>query len=277
MSKNLISLLQTTAILFFAVLCCSCAHVDVYSDPEMKTRAPLKFYADADPYLLVTKNKDGSTNGTVIYLKDPKSARYLVQHNGWGTANLTFGVSNGVLTSYGMATDSKGPDTITSIGSLLTAGGGLATAIKALDFSGPAGAYADACKKLKSGAQTFKTQIQPLHFLKPDMPGRLSATADTVSGMGDTIAGSFNPTSAAGKSTLDMLKLISDTLSTDTYDPKKWVQDPDADAFNNAKTAFADSISVAITEILSGEQQSFDLYRIIIKDNGVSLVKIPVQ
>jgi hypothetical protein len=84
-----------------------------------KIRLLLHFYTESIPYPLVSKSKDGAT-ASIFYLKDPKSIVYVQQHQGWGTTNFAMSLSNGVLSAYGMQTDSKGPETIAAVSSLLS-------------------------------------------------------------------------------------------------------------------------------------------------------------
>lgn len=76
-------------------------------------------YNEPTPYLFVTVSKDCVSTATVISLPGEKKA--VKFKRGYGAADLSVELSNGVLTKVGQKTDSKIPETITSIASLGTA------------------------------------------------------------------------------------------------------------------------------------------------------------
>ena len=112
-----------------------CAGYTVYSDAAMQNKAPLKFY-NAKPYLLValTGNKEKPIEVSLISLPDIASPVYINSHAGLGSSDLSFALSNGMLTNFGFKQDSGTP-------ALLTALGGF---IKPADAKGPAAAAASA-------------------------------------------------------------------------------------------------------------------------------------
>lgn len=76
-------------------------------------------FNEPTPYLFVTVSKDCLSTATVISLPGEKKA--VKFKRGYGSADLSVELSNGVLTKIGQKTDSKIPETITSIASLGTA------------------------------------------------------------------------------------------------------------------------------------------------------------
>jgi hypothetical protein len=76
-------------------------------------------YNEPTPYLFVTVSKDCVSTATVISLPGEKKA--VKFERGYGSADLSVELSNGILTKVGQKTDSKIPETITSIASLGTA------------------------------------------------------------------------------------------------------------------------------------------------------------
>jgi len=100
------------------LLLCSCSTVKFYSDSTLKTETGIKVYT-AKPYLLVTSVKD-SLNAKVIYLPDFAYPQYVKLKSGIGTSNLSLTLVNGILTSYGLTTDTKIPETITAATGLIT-------------------------------------------------------------------------------------------------------------------------------------------------------------
>jgi hypothetical protein len=77
--------------------------------------AGLSFY-EPKPYLFVFVNKDCVSTATVISL--PGDKKSVMFKSGYGSADLSIALSNGILTNAGQKTDTKIPETITSIASL---------------------------------------------------------------------------------------------------------------------------------------------------------------
>jgi hypothetical protein len=92
-----------------------CAHIDFGGDG-------LTYY-DPKPYLFVSTTKDCVTTATVVALPEAKKVMKFV--SGYGSSELSVTLSNGVVTTVGQKTDTKIPETITSIASLGTAAAGL--------------------------------------------------------------------------------------------------------------------------------------------------------
>jgi hypothetical protein len=100
--------------------------------PDLTTRTGLKYY-NAKPYLLIgpTGNKDAPLKADVVYLPDLTNPTYAIYHPGWGQHIFSLAVAaNGSLSSYGQTADSKIPETISALGSLMGGAGSLAAAIK---------------------------------------------------------------------------------------------------------------------------------------------------
>jgi len=130
----------TLSAVVSALLLTSCANVTFHpgisngTDPDLSRRTGLKYYT-AKPYLLVgpTGNKDAPMKAEIISLPDLEHPTYAIFHPGWGQHIFSLAVgSNGNLSSYGQTADSKIPETISAVGSLMSGGGALATAVKAL-------------------------------------------------------------------------------------------------------------------------------------------------
>ncbi len=97
-----------------------CASVNVTHVDDKGSCDGIHFY-EPRPYLLVTGSGQSLTN-TVIWLPD-HSQRYRVKFKGgWGTMKGNIKLVNGwMLDSLGVETDSKIPETITAVGSLVSA------------------------------------------------------------------------------------------------------------------------------------------------------------
>lgn len=107
-------LLFLTALLTIS----SCASVKFYSDKEFKNEDGLKFY-NSKPYLLVENlgEEKKPLKTSIIYLPDYSNPIYAKIRNGFGSSDLKLSLENSIITSYGVNTDSKIPETISSVGS----------------------------------------------------------------------------------------------------------------------------------------------------------------
>lgn len=99
----------------------SCTSVKFFSDPELSENTGLRFYS-AKPYLLVERNsdKEKSAGTTLIWLPDLANPQYLVLKPGFGDSELKLAFANGSLSSYGITADSRIPETISSLATLVS-------------------------------------------------------------------------------------------------------------------------------------------------------------
>jgi hypothetical protein len=118
MKTNLLSIVALTLILS------GCATVKFYSDKELKTESGIEFYSPK-PYLVVERNpaKDVSMKMTIVYLPDFSNPKYAKIKPGIGTSDLKLSLENGIITSYGITSDSKIPETLTAISGLVSGTG----------------------------------------------------------------------------------------------------------------------------------------------------------
>lgn len=90
--------------------------------------AGVNFNADTDgavyyepvPYLFYSLTDKCISSVSVVAL--PGKKRHLDFSKGYGSSNLSAEFSNGLLSKVGQTTDTKIPETLTSIGGILTAG-----------------------------------------------------------------------------------------------------------------------------------------------------------
>ncbi|UGY14553.1 hypothetical protein [Bradyrhizobium septentrionale] len=89
-------------------------------------------YNEPIPYFQVTRNGDCTVTGSVVSL--PGYERSVAFRNGYGSADLSVNLQNGMIQSVNQKTDSKIPETLTAISSLA----GVATkGLKAADAGKP--------------------------------------------------------------------------------------------------------------------------------------------
>lgn len=101
----------TLVSITFLSLLSGCAHLD-FGDKGLT-------YYDPTPYLFVTTTADCVTTATLVVVPGSKNAVKFV--SGYGTADLSLSLSNGMVTNAGQVTDTKIPETITAISGLTTA------------------------------------------------------------------------------------------------------------------------------------------------------------
>lgn len=115
----------TIGSIIFLSLLSGCAHLD-FGDEGLT-------YYDPKPYLFVTTTKDCKCTATVVVVPGTKKAVKFI--SGYGTANLSVILSNGMITTAGQITDTQIPATIGAITGLTTAAAGM---MKAAEVKLPA-------------------------------------------------------------------------------------------------------------------------------------------
>ena len=108
-----------------AAILTGCAHISFHDSSDPKRGNIGVEYYKPKLYLLLTKMKDGY-KADILTLPDLLQPRYALLHPGYGSSNLSLKLNNGILTDVGQQVDTKIPETITALGSLATASGGLA-------------------------------------------------------------------------------------------------------------------------------------------------------
>jgi len=92
-----------------------CAHID-FGDKGL-------MYYEMKPYLFVSTTSECVSTATVVSL--PAKTQYMKFVSGYGTADLSATLSNGMIVSVGQKTDTKIPETITAVAGLATAAAGV--------------------------------------------------------------------------------------------------------------------------------------------------------
>jgi len=121
---NLTMRIKTSAlwlVIGLPIFVSSCATVKFYNDESLKNETGLRVYTPK-PFLLVEyrHTQTESVRTTIVYLPDLTRPQYIRQKSGIGSNALKLDITNGFLTSYGLTTDSKMPETLGKITDLLT-------------------------------------------------------------------------------------------------------------------------------------------------------------
>lgn len=103
------------------VLTTSCATVKFYQDPGLKIETGLRIYSPK-PYLMVEYQgtKTVSLKTSIVYLPDLSAPQYIRIRPGLGSSALKLELTNGILSAYGLTTDTKIPETLGKVTDLLT-------------------------------------------------------------------------------------------------------------------------------------------------------------
>lgn len=118
------------AIIIVSLFSCSCAGVKLYKDSDLKSQTGLKVY-NSKPFLLVEFNSHNDTplKSSIVFLPDLTQPTYAKVIRGIGSNDLKINLTDGMLTSYGVTTDSKLPELLTSLTGVT---GGVGSLIKDL-------------------------------------------------------------------------------------------------------------------------------------------------
>lgn len=130
MKKSNFTLVFTLCII---ILFTGCNSVKFYSDPSFKVKTGLKVHT-AKPYLIAERNTGdgGITKATVIYMPDLSNPQYLKCKPGLGLIKVNLKFKDGYLESFGFDSDTQVPETIKSLGSLLSDTAGAIKDLKSL-------------------------------------------------------------------------------------------------------------------------------------------------
>jgi hypothetical protein len=105
----------------FLFLMSSCATVKFYGDETLTNETGLRIHYPR-PYLLVEYDVTKTVNlkTSVVYLPDLQNPQYVRIKPGLGSSALKIALENGILSSYGLTTDTKMPETLGKVTDLLT-------------------------------------------------------------------------------------------------------------------------------------------------------------
>jgi len=172
------------------LLTCGCAHVTFHpskdggDSPDTGRESGVKFYTPK-PYVLVgpSGNKDVPLKVELVYLPDLEHPTYAIFHPGLGSAKQTLNIAaNGTLASFNQEMDSKVPETMNAVGSMVSS---LATGLKT------AGIVAQAAEE-DAAAAALKSALGKLRIITTELdqqtPLVKAIQGDVVSAQSDLSA-----------------------------------------------------------------------------------------
>jgi hypothetical protein len=174
MKYHVLPQLRFASLLISSVILSGCAGVAFYKTPQADVHAEVGFpIYPPKPYFLVSPpDKDGNQTVSIVTLPDLSDPHYVKSWEGLGTANMSYSLTNGALTTWNATTDSKLPEVITA----LTGGvAGIKTANAALTT---AAASAAAVGNQGSSAAEYQQQGRLLGTLAKSLKTTISAAVD---------------------------------------------------------------------------------------------------
>lgn len=145
--------LVVCALALAALSLCACARLE-FEDGKGLT------YYDGKPYLFVSLNKDCVPSASLLML--PGEERHVRFVPGYGTADLSVAMTNGMITNVGQKTDTTVPATLTSLAGLTTASAGVFATL--MEEKKAAGARVEA-----AAVACPQALLYPIVGGKPDM------------------------------------------------------------------------------------------------------------
>lgn len=280
MKTNLLTILTFTLILS------GCATVKFYSNKNLTEEAGIEFYSPK-PYLIVEKNpaKDVSLKMSIVYLPDFDNPKYAKLKPGFGTSDLKLSLENGIITSYGITSDSKIPETITAISGLVSGVGtsykSIAEAIDILkedkaevEQSGNIGSMNDAKEIItvvKKGIEQEQEKTGD-HITASQKNKFLILKDSLVKIENELIKRKTKDIPEMVKTMLSTIKLLDEIKTTSESDNAK--------DFNGRIETYKKEIQNAINKISppkKSEGSSIEIYEIIIKSGSTTLKSVELK
>jgi len=280
MKTNLFSIVTLTFILS------GCATVKFYSDKELTKESGVEFYSPK-PYLIVERNpaKDVSMKMTIVYLPDFNNPKYAKLSPGFGTSDLKLSLENGIITSYGINSDSKIPETLTAISGLVSGTGtsykSIAEALSILKDNKD--------EKEQSGDISSMQEAQDIiSLVKKDIEQEKTKTGDHISEIQKSKIKQLNDSivkienllikriskdiPAIARIMASSIKLIDEIKTTSTS--------PNANDFNGRMETRKNEIQVAMNKISppkKADLATVEVYEIINKSGSTELKRIEIK
>jgi hypothetical protein len=115
------TLCHSAALAVTISLLTGCAGVTFYKTADLQQKTGIPIFG-TKPYVMVSRTgaPDKPVDISIVRIADPNNVVYAVPHSGFGSSKLAFALSSGELTSFGLDTDFKVNDLITSLGGFLT-------------------------------------------------------------------------------------------------------------------------------------------------------------
>jgi hypothetical protein len=110
------------ALILFSFLGLSaCSPVQFYSDSNLTHKSGLKYYT-VKPYIIVERELSGGNivKASAIYIPDLENPQYVVLKDGLGSRKLDLKLSDGTITSLGLATEPLIAESVEALSALIS-------------------------------------------------------------------------------------------------------------------------------------------------------------
>lgn len=271
--------IKSIGILSILIALSSCANVTFHNDAALKNKTGLKFY-NSKPYLLMTYtgSKENPIKTEILSLPDLENPVYAVYHPGWGSHNFTLSTNaNGTISSYGQTADSKGPETIASLGGLLSSAGSAYKSIaegraalraESADLTAVEGDIRDAIAALSAIVLKKPEEIMPFE-LKQEAANSITKRLNNV--LSQIEKGDLTQDAVLAKISDSLDKAKIEPVTTDAP-----IVAAINDSFKTAKSSVDRAIKnfKAATGTTPAEKPDFILYEIRVEGGVTSLVQV---
>lgn len=173
-----------------------CAGVTFYSDAGLTKKTGYPLFV-TKPYLMVARTgaEDKPIEVSIVRISDPNNVVYAVPKSGFGSSKLAFTLANGDITTFGLDTDTKIPELITSVAGLLTS-------------------HATA-KKTRAEAGTMQSgkDYKPISVGLKDLAGDMNKAIkeNTLGGLSSTELGTVKDAAKRVETAAAALAIVSDS------------------------------------------------------------------
>jgi len=129
MKKSIFAAIAGLVILLIT----GCSPVKIYSNSQLSESTGLRYYT-VKPYLQVERDPISNciVKVSVLYLPDLEKPQYLEVKGGTGSRKLDLKLSDGSLSTFGLDSDSKIAETITSLAGLVSKASSAVTELSSL-------------------------------------------------------------------------------------------------------------------------------------------------
>lgn len=200
------SIARATLVVAGAAGLASCGHLSFKDAGGTEIGVPIY---KPKPYLLVVRNatKDDTNTAEIVYLPDLSSPIWVRPIPGWGSADLSLNVTNGMMTSFGQNTDPKIADLLNAVGGLATSYAGARKTLSeikaAADAARQQALSLDDAKLLASSARDLRAVLdspQGKEFLLDTERDVLASAAVQLDALAKAISDPTKPFDAKGAS-----------------------------------------------------------------------------
>jgi hypothetical protein len=272
---------KISIVVTIALLSSGCAAVRFYNDSGLTSETGIEFFSPK-PYLLVEMSpaKDVAIKTTIFYLPDRGNPHYAKLKPGFGTSDLKLSLENGILTSVGLNSDSKIPESVTALSGIIS---GVGTSFKSItdglnvlkvketekEQSGDVRGMKDAEKIINAVVTDLEKEIKnDYDFLSKNQKSTLSSICDSLR----TISSELNQYRPKD---IPLISVKLDNVMTFITDIRTSSEKKEAKEYNAKIDTLKREIENSrnkIMPVIKDEKPSIVIYEIL-NEKGITLLK----